>query len=296
MIDRSIRSHVVVCNWTSRAELLLHELRAPVIEEKKPIIVVTETPEEIPQSCAGHFDQVFVVPGDPMDERVLRRANVRYADTAIVLADSRQGSYADMKSILIALAIEAIEPKVYTVVELLHSRNRNYFEHTHVDEIVCTDELTEKLLAQSAITNDVSFIYQHLMTATKDTNELYKIRVPKRFVGHTYRELEARIRADDDLEMILIGVVTKGVKKRSGRSLVNHEGREIVVERLTLNPPAAAKSFPSEVTRDYVFRVEDQIVVVAYHFPRQLESLAVRGGRMKRHVDKGPVAQAKKND
>ncbi|MFQ5651394.1 MAG: NAD-binding protein [bacterium] len=285
-MEERIRDHIVICNWSAQAEFVLQELRSSVLKERRPVIIVSATPDDIPRNLAPYFDLVFVVPGDPMDEQVLRRTNVREANTAIVLADSREGSYADMKSILIALAIEAIEPRVYTVVELLQTRNRAYFEHTHVDEIVCSAELMEKLLSQSVITHGASLIFQHLLTATEDTNELYKIPVPPAFLRRTYRELEARILNDDTLEVILLGLVTKDTKERSGQKLRNHEGHEIEVEQLTLNPRSPGSKSTHAIDRNYALQAGDTLIVMAYEYPESLQFLDFKEKKNKKKARK----------
>ena len=171
----TMRDHFVICNWNDLGDQIIRQLHAKVVGDERPVVIVTDQPEHVPQ-CEPElsddpYRNVFVIPGDPTSDRILARANIAEADTAIVLSDPREGEHADTKSVLTALAIEATEPRVHTIVELLHSRNRVHFQHTSVDEVVCVDELTEKLVAQAALTHGLSEFYCRLLTATESQAE-----------------------------------------------------------------------------------------------------------------------------
>ncbi len=171
---------------------------------------------------------------------------------------------------LTALAIEAIEPQVHTIVELLSSRSRIHFRYTHVDEVVCVDELTEKLLAQTAITHGLSEFYMRLLTATEDTNEVYVVAVPEAFVGRTYRELEHALVEYDSEDVILVGVQTEAVKTEGGEAVTNRHAREIHTHALTINPPCRDALAPGStlVDRDHVLARGDRLFLIAYSPPR----------------------------
>jgi len=48
--DFGIREHVVICNWSSKADIIVRQLHDPSVHDKKPIIVITNNPENIPNS------------------------------------------------------------------------------------------------------------------------------------------------------------------------------------------------------------------------------------------------------
>ena len=190
--DTRVSNHYVICNWNDLGDEIIRQLHAAVVGDKRPIVIVTDRPQDIPRAepegTDDPYQDVFVIPGDPASDRILARANIAEAETAIVLSTPTDPDQADMRSVLIALAIEAIEPRVHTIVELLKSKNRIHFQHTSVDEVVCVDELTEKLLAQSAMTHGLSEFYTHLLTATEDTNEVYVTGGPPAYVGRTVND------------------------------------------------------------------------------------------------------------
>ena len=273
--EHVLRGHYIICNWSDKADTVIRELHSPVIHHKPPIVVITDQPERMPTSSDPAYDAVFTVVGDPTDPSVLRRAGILTADTAIILADEREGKFADTKSVLIALAIEAIQPRVYTVVELLDSRNESQFQHTHVDEIVCVDTLAEKLLAQASLVHGVSQVYLHLLTASKDTNEIYFVPVPKAFVGAKYRDLEQALLDFREEDIVLIGVATKREKLKSNGNVVRNSYGKVVYENVvTINPPSRAPSGQGDVvTADYELKDHDRLIVIAYEEPTKLSEL-----------------------
>jgi len=268
-----LRDHYVICNWNDLGDAIIRELHASVLGERRAIVIVTDRPQDVPQtepeSDDDPYHNVFVVPGDPTSDRVLARANIEQASTAIVLSDPREGRRADTKSVLIALAIEAIEPRVHTIVELLSSRSRIHFRYTHVDEVVCTDELTEKLLAQSAITHGLSDLYLRLLTATEDTNEVYVVDVPEPFLGRTYRELEHALVEYACEDIILVGVQTEEAKTEDGQPVYNHHAQEIHTRVLTINPHCLDNLPPGSPHkhRDYILQPGDKLFLIAYNPP-----------------------------
>lgn len=237
MINQGIHSHVVICNWNQHADSIVKELHADVIRTKRPIIIITPNPADVPSAHHRAYQGVFIINGDPTDERFLRRAHLDTADSAIILADRRKGESADAYSIIIALAVESINPDVYTIVELLNHRNKIHFAHTQVDELVCVEEISEKVIAQSAITHGISEVYLHLLSATRDSNEIYIVPVPAFMSGWSFGRVTRWL--DGKINIIPIGFINTG-------------------ERLVINPekPESARLEPGA-----------RLIVLAYEEP-----------------------------
>jgi voltage-gated potassium channel len=206
--DFNIKNHVVICNWTKKADVIVRQLHDESVRERCPIIVVTEHPEEVPKSTEIEYRGLLIVGGDPADREILERADIRGARTAIILADDKNTENADSKSILIQLAIDSINPNVHTIVELVKSSSEMYFKYTHVNEIICLEQLAEKLLSQAALTPGLSEVYMNLLTQSLDTNEIYLEELPDSFVGRSYEEVEKEIVGIKDKDIILIGWAT----------------------------------------------------------------------------------------
>ena len=206
--DFGVNDHIVICNWSHKAELLIKQLHDPSLEKRSPIIIITETPDLVPDFDADDtFRGIMIVKGNPTHEETLFRAGIDSAKTVIILSDRSQGEdrSSDTKTIMTAIAIDHIVPNVHVVAEVLLSENVPYFNYTFVNEIICLELLTERLLAQSCLTPGVSFIFKDLLTQSSDTNEIYVEPIPSKYVGKTYQELRSDICNTEEMDIILIG-------------------------------------------------------------------------------------------
>jgi voltage-gated potassium channel len=216
-----LSGHIVICGWNKKAERIVREIHAPVVKKRRrPIVIINREGESIHADDGDPaFDDVYFIAGDPSHERVLTRANVFGADAAIVLADRRHPEMADAHSILIALAIEAINPDVHTCVEVLSSENLKHFDHTKVDECISVDNLGELMLSQSALSHGISDFFTELLTFQEHGNEVYHVPVPASFVGQAFEDLA---RTAIHQEMIAVGI------RRDGRTQANPSHSEIL--------------------------------------------------------------------
>lgn len=273
--DFGVNSHIVICNWSDKTDLLIKQLHDPSIEERFPIIIVTEHPEDIPD-----FDEddsyrgIMIVKGNSTHEETLLRAGVDTAKTVIVLADRSLGESADTKTIMTAIAIDHIVPDVHVVAEVLLSSNVPYFSYTFVNEIICLELLTERLLAQSCLTPGVSFIFKDLLTQSSDTNEIYVESIPDKYIGKTYQELRSVICNTEDIDMILIGLSTFTERVSStGEPILNYSGEVVMEKALVINPKIPDNKKDEKFSREYILQKEDKIFVISYSRPNLNEIL-----------------------
>ncbi|MBT3992514.1 MAG: hypothetical protein HOF02_00495, partial [Gammaproteobacteria bacterium] len=163
--DFGVEDHIIICNWTKKSDLLVKELHNPSVEKKRPIIVITENPQDVPDFEEDEtYRGIMIVKGNPSNEDSLKRAGIESAATVIILADERLADTADTKTIMTTIAIDHIIPDIHVVAEVLSASNLPFFAYTFVNEIICLELLTERLLAQSCLTPGVSFIFADLLT------------------------------------------------------------------------------------------------------------------------------------
>ena len=179
------KEHIVICGWSSKGGEIIREIRGRGEEERRmPVVVlaplrVTPTKDEYTTFIAG----------DPTSSADLKRAGIERADIAIVLADN---SYADIdaeemdsRTLLTTLAIEAMNPKCYTCVEVVHSANRDHFRRTKADELVVSAHMTGALLAHSAMSPGLSRVLDDLLTFPEG-DEFYWVEVPPSWEGRDF--------------------------------------------------------------------------------------------------------------
>jgi voltage-gated potassium channel len=195
--------HILICGWSSKGSEIVRELRAKEVQDPRPIVVLSLHADD-----PTNDDAIEFLRGDPADTEDLHRAGFTRCSTAIVLADdsnpSQTAADQDARTLLACLAIESIDPHVYTCAEVIRSENRQHFERTNVNEMVVSAELTGALLAGSARVHGLSRLVGDLVTHPEG-QEFYQLHVPPDLVGLSVRDAVGRIKADYDA--LLVGMV-----------------------------------------------------------------------------------------
>jgi Trk K+ transport system NAD-binding subunit len=147
---------------------------------------------------------------------------------------------------------------------MVKSSSEMYFQYTHVNEIICLEQLVEKLLSQAALTPGLSEVYMNLLTQSADTNEMYLEEVPEPFIGKTYEEVEREIVSIEDKDIILIGWATKVEKTEDGKAIVNGRGNIIFENEIIINPKSSTQG---KYSKSHTFKEGDSLVLIAYEKP-----------------------------
>jgi len=152
--------HTIICGWNFQGERIVNQLLSPNQKRYRQIVVLAEI-EQRPEM----EECVEFIKGDPTQDESLIRAGVMKADSVIVLTDLDKGpNEADAEALMVVLAVESLNRKVHTCVQLLNSANRTHLERAHADEIICLDQLGGNLVVASALNHGVSRIVAELLT------------------------------------------------------------------------------------------------------------------------------------
>jgi voltage-gated potassium channel len=251
-----MEDHLVLCNWSERGLPWIREVHSKIIQDKRPVVIIHDSPETIDlpdKQDDAAFNDVYIVKGDPSNEVILRRARIPRAHSVVVLADDRQGEHADGKTILICIAIRNIckgdkQPNV-----AVECRNVNYRHHllrAGADEIISSDELGLRLLARTALYHGMTRVYQELLTVGRDANEMYLFPVTESLVGRDFVEISSMFvrHRDDKRSCLLIGI------QRGDEMILNPTGSDagplksedqlILLSRVFLNKTQSLPTVP----------------------------------------------------
>ncbi len=209
-----MEDHLVLCNWSERGLPWIREVHSKIIQDKRPVVILHDSPESIDlpdKQDDPAFNDVYIVKGDPTNEVILRRARVPRAHSVVVLSDDRQGEHADGKTILTCIAIRNIckGDKVPNVAVECHSvNNRHHLLKAGADEIISSDELGLRLLARTALFHGMTRVYQELLTVGRDANEMYLFPVTEGLIGRDFVEIASMFvrHRDDKRSCLLIGI------------------------------------------------------------------------------------------
>ncbi len=248
-----MEDHLVLCNWAPRGLEWIQEVHSKIIQDKRPVVIIHDNPEaiELPDKQEDPvFNDVYIVKGDPTNEIILRRARVQHAHSVVILADSRQGEYADGQAILICISLRNLckNRDVNIAVECQNPANRHHLKKAGADEIISSAELGLRLLARTSLYHGMTRVYQELLTVGRDANEMYLLPVPEELVGRDFVEIASMFlrHRDDRRSCLLIGI------QRDDEMILNPMGGEagplksgdqlILMSRVVLN---AAQTLPT---------------------------------------------------
>ena len=180
----ALSDHVVLCGWNETGERLVRDLCASAAS---PRIVVLQPDPDIKRVVDP---DVHYVLEDPTRIDSLRAAAVGKARVAVVLADrgdGRQGQDTDARSILVALAIERLNPRVHTIVELLDQENVAHVRNASVDEVIVSGMYMGTMLSQTVQFPGLSDVFSSLFSVGEGT-QVRQVPLPHDWVGQRFSE------------------------------------------------------------------------------------------------------------
>ena len=194
--------HIVICGWNFQGEQIVNHLLSPDQKQYRQIVVLANI-ERRPVKD----ERIEFIKGDPTQDESLVRAGVMKANSIIVLTDLNKGpNEADAEALMVVLAVESLNRKVHTCVQLLNSTNRMHLERAHADEIICLDQLGGNLVVASALNHGLSHIVAELLTFNVGS-EFYRYdgHISDAMVG---REFAEAVQVLAQRRMILLAVET----------------------------------------------------------------------------------------
>lgn len=194
--------HIVICGWNFQGEQIVNHLLSPDQKQYRQIVVLANI-ERRPVKD----ERIDFIKGDPTQDESLVRAGVMKANSIIVLTDLNKGpNEADAEALMVVLAVESLNRKVHTCVQLLNSTNRMHLERAHADEIICLDQLGGNLVVASALNHGLSHIVAELLTFNVGS-EFYRYdgHISDALVGKEFAEA---VQILAERRMILLAVET----------------------------------------------------------------------------------------
>jgi voltage-gated potassium channel len=188
------RGHIVVCGWNANARELVEELRGDDYQSK---IVLVHPAERNPAGTGLYF-----VSGDPSNTEVLARAGIQDAMAAVVFPDEDSDA-ADMRSILVVMAIESVAPDVRTIAEVNNPRFVEHFRRAKADEVLVPSRLASHLLARSALYPGLTELVTDIVSGGTGS-ELYRVRIPDSYLGLSIDQISSKFRTEHRATLLSI--------------------------------------------------------------------------------------------
>jgi voltage-gated potassium channel len=217
---KDMENHVVICGWNDYVPIIIGEMQKESHFKTQNFVIISDI-DILPDMTPYGVDMtsVYHVRMDSASARSLENANIDDASTAIVVSDLTKGRTdhdADARSVLTAMTIEKMNPKVYTCVELIHQENNYHLALGKVDNVVLSSSLAAYVIAQSAMQTHVVPLYSELLNPSQG-NSFFEVPFPSDQVLKHFDELITSWKTD--YNALLVGVV-----REDGKVLVNPEG------------------------------------------------------------------------
>jgi len=193
VLDRR-KGHFIVCGWKRELETILDNILMvnPHLRPSDIVLINDADPEEIDHiKSVPRFKMIKYIKGDYIDEKVLKRANIKNATTCLILADaSRKFSVqeVDSRTVMTVITIDSMNKNIYTCAELIDEKFERYLGFAHCDEIILTREYSRALIANAASASGISHVAASLLNprvGNLDTEDF-----PDEFVGKPFIELQ----------------------------------------------------------------------------------------------------------
>ena len=246
--------HIIICGWNFQGERIVQELLSANTKQQRGIVLLCDS-EERPLKD----ERVEFIKGSPTQDENLIRAGVMRADSVIVLTNLTKGANeANAEALMVVLAVESLNRKVHTCVQLMNSANRMHLERAHTDEIICLDQLGGTLIVASALNHGVSRIVTELLTFDIGS-EFYRYdrRLSDTMVGKEFAEA-VQILAQQ--RIILIAIETD-----YSEELMQQLSKDVVY-----NLPEEKRAMVVNPQSRYEIRQGDALFLIAESAPTKL--------------------------
>ncbi|MCB0324383.1 MAG: ion transporter [Bdellovibrionales bacterium] len=187
-----LREHIIICGWDRMGGLILSELESLPDIWMRGVVVVAETDEDI--IIAGKIKnprRLFHIREDFTKMDVLERVGAKRARSAIVLADKGKNlgdQDRDARTVLAALTLEKLNPKIFTCAELLDEVNATHLKIAGVEEIISRTSLTAGLFASTVVNRGISSVISDILTHHEGAY-LRRFALPSEFIQQPFIEV-----------------------------------------------------------------------------------------------------------
>ncbi|MHC1742521.1 MAG: TrkA family potassium uptake protein [Syntrophobacteraceae bacterium] len=219
--------HLVVINYPGlpKVSQVLDELaHDPSFGKHTAVVLVDEHLEELPPELAKRG--VHYVRGNPVRDTTLARASVDSARYVVILARNASDPASDNLNVTIALAVEAREGEVKTVVECVDPASEELLKKAGCDRIVCSSRFDAYFLSQELLNPGVQEVIDDILSV-RDGQQIYFIPVSEE---RRFQDIAALCRQRGHLAM---GASTsEGIHLNLGDERVLRKGDRVI----TLGP------------------------------------------------------------
>ena len=184
-------NHILILGWHHDGDTLLDQLLHRLPPTTK-VVLVNQMPTEQMEGIRAKYTgrEPLFVSGDFTREEVLLRANVRHAFKGIILGGRQEGDSAadvDQRTLITALTLKSLNPKIKILAELLRTENKPYLERAGAQQILIRGQYDSSIMAGAIASPGLYKVMDALLNAEGFT--IWAVDVPTTFHGRPVKEL-----------------------------------------------------------------------------------------------------------
>jgi len=205
-----LKNHFIICGWKRE----MGEVLSGIMDRNRDftasgiVLINSAEQQEIENLKADKkFSEINFIHGDYIDERVLKRANLKGASRVLILADVLvKGSVqeVDSRTVMSIITIKSISKSIYTAAELLDAKFERYLRFSNCDEIILSTQYNRSLIANASAGSGVSHVISELLDVHTGAT-INTLEIPDSFVGRAFGDLFDHYLSKD--RTILIGLL-----------------------------------------------------------------------------------------
>jgi len=205
-----VKDHFIICGWKRSMSDVLHGILDKNRDfSSSDIVLINDANQALIGNLKSdsRLSRLNFVSGDFIDEKVLKRANLKKAKKVLILADSLvDGSVqeVDSRTVMGIITVKSISKSVYTAVELLDPKFERHLRMANCDEIILSEEYNRALIANASTGNGISHVISELLNVNAK-NTINTIPISSSLYGKKYEDLMNSKNINP--ESILIGLL-----------------------------------------------------------------------------------------
>ena len=210
--------HVIICGFGQKTIILAKEFLLDPEFSESEILIISEKQNIMEELKQHNIDtnRISILNEDFTSISALTKAGVEKARLAVITSErsgTRTTQDVDARTILAALTIEKLNPKIHTSAEIYNEEYASHLKMGGVEDVVIQGEVSGKLLARISMHEGLMTFFKDLLTRDSGNNLTF-INVTHDYAGKNYADLANQLYKS-------YGYTLVGVKPKNKEIVIN---------------------------------------------------------------------------
>lgn len=210
-----LNNHVIICGFGQKTIILAREFLLDPAFEDSEILIISEKPNMLEELEQHKLDtsRISILNEDFTSITALNKAGVERARLAVITSErngNRSTQDVDARTILAALTIEKLNPKIHTSAEIYNEEFASHLKMGGVEDVVIQGEVSGKLLARISMHEGLLAFFKDLLSR-ESGNSLTFIMATQDYAGKSYSEVANSLRINKGYTLVGVKPYDKDV-------------------------------------------------------------------------------------